>query len=518
MLLLLLAALGYGIAYRFRLPVIPILIAGGLLLGWFTRDAHGNTLMDMLGVGLAFLVFVSGIELNPTRFRSQSHAISWVAVFQFVAVGSAALLIAIVLDFDSKTTLYLAFCVAASSTLVVVRQLKQNQQMFEPFGRLVLGVLLVQDAFMIGAITVLSAIDDGLQQMLTSLAATILLGALAIILQRSFMPMLVKKMKLSEEVQLLGFLGVLCSFSGIAYFTGAPQIAAAFFAGLSLSSTPVNGVVRGQLGSMNDFFTALFFTALGALVVVPDPLILFKGLFLAVVVVVVTPPVVTIVAEWTGLSSRASIESGLLLAQTSEFSVVLALSGLLSGHLTPEIFSLIALITVVTMTVTPFLATDAMTWKLLHFHPARHRFDTKVELKDHVVVIGFGTGGMWTLKPLLEAGHQVVVVDDDPAVVERLARTGTRVIRGDGSDLRILNRAAARRARLVIAGTRRPADSLKIARYLARDTTVVVRVFERADAQRIEEAGGIAILNSEAAAETFLQWFDNVGVPVRKHV
>lgn len=511
-LLLILAALAHGLAHRFRLPVIPLLMAAGLALGLLTgRESDDDMLKDMLGIGLAFLVFGSGVELHPSRFRSQRHAIPWVAVFQFVAAGCAALLMAVLLGFRGLTTLYLAFSVSASSTLVVVRHLKQNQQMFEPFGRLVLGVLLVQDVIIIGAIAVLGAMDEGPQRMLSDLAATILLGALAVLLQRRVMPALVTRLRLPEETQLLGFLSVLCVFIAAAHFTGAPPVAAAFFAGIALSATPVNGVVRGQLGSLNDFFTALFFTALGALVVVPDPLILLKGLLLATVVIVVTPPVVTIVAEWTGLSSRASIESGLLLAQTSEFSVVLALSGLLAGQLDPEVFSIIALITVATMTVTPFLATDAVTWKLLRFHPARGRFDSRVDLKDHVVIIGFGSGGMWTLKPLVEAGHKIVVIDDDPVVVERLARSGIRVIRGDGSDTDTLRRAAARRARVVVAGTRRAADSLAIVRALAPHTTVVVRVFEEADARRIEAAGGIPILNSEAAADTFLEWFRKSG-------
>lgn len=511
-LLLCVAACAYGIGLRFRLPVIPMLMGGGLLLGVFGRGlVSEDILRDTLGIGLAFLVFASGVELNPSRFRSQRQAILWVAIFQFVAVGCAALLACSLLGFQGMTALYLAFAVAASSTLVVVRHLKQNQQMFEPFGRLVLGVLLVQDVVMIAAITLLGSVGDGLQRMLTNLASAILLGALALLLQRGAMASLFQKLRLPEETLLLGFLAVLCVFGAAATATGVPLIAGAFFAGLSLSSTPVSGIVRGQLGSLNDFFTALFFTALGATVIIPDPVLLGKGILLAAIVIVVTVPVVTIVAEWTGLSSRASIESGLLLAQTSEFSVVLALAGLLAGHLSPEIFSVVALITVATMTTTPFVATDNVTWRLLGFHPARVHFDSVIQLKEHIVLVGFGSGGMWTLKPLQDAGHQVVVIDDDPAIVEQLARNGVRVIRGDGSDPRVLRRAAAQRAKLVVAGTRRPSDSLAIVRQLADRVPVLVRVFEQADAKRIEQAGGIPILNSEAAAETFLEWFSKSG-------
>ncbi|MGC1481849.1 MAG: NAD-binding protein, partial [Chthoniobacterales bacterium] len=260
-------------------------------------------------------------------------------------------------------------------------------------------------------------------------------------------------------------------------------------------------------GSLNDFFLALFFTTLGAVVIVPELDLLLKGLGLAALVLVVTPPVVTIVAEWTGLSARASIESGLLLAQTSEFSMVLALVGLTTGDLDQETFSVIALITVATMTVTPFVATDKVTWKLLGMHPGRRRDDVRANFRDHVLMIGFGSGGMWTLNPLLESGCSVVVIDDDPARIEELARIGVRCVRGDGSDREVLQRAGARKARVILANVRRLRDAEKILNYAAGETKVLVRTFEEADADRIRKLGGIPVMNSLATAEAFGEWF-----------
>ena len=52
--------------------------------------------------------------------------------------------------------------VSASSTLVVLRHLKQQHQLFEPFGRLVIGVLLLQDVIMVVVIAVLSRLSAGL--------------------------------------------------------------------------------------------------------------------------------------------------------------------------------------------------------------------------------------------------------------------------------------------------------------------------------------------------------------------
>jgi hypothetical protein len=225
-------------------------------------------------------------------------------------------------------------------------------------------------------------------------------------------------------------------------------------------------------------------------------------------VFLVTPPVVALMAEWRGLNARSGVESGLLLAQTSELSIIFALVGVSLGHIDQNVFTTLALVAAITMTLTPFLATDTVTWKLLHLHPARHRKPPPVQLDGHVVVLGFGSAGMWLVKPLLDAGYRVVVVDDDPAVIDELARRDVITFRGDGSDKRTLEAVRAADAKMVIASLPRVGDLLKVIAYLP-GVEVVARVFEESEARAVERAGGTAILNSEAARDEFLKWFGN---------
>ena len=88
-LLLAVAALAYGLARFFRLPAVPILIAAGMTLGVVGLLPHEIKLggsegaMDMLELGLVFLVFASGVELNPVRFKKYGKAVCWVAGAQF---------------------------------------------------------------------------------------------------------------------------------------------------------------------------------------------------------------------------------------------------------------------------------------------------------------------------------------------------------------------------------------------------------------------------------------------------
>ena len=501
------AAAGYGLSQRFRLPVIPLLLVLGFAVPLTGLKPERVTTEFILEFGLAFLVFAAGIELNPRRFFRQTRPVLWVAIGQFAIVGLAAFAAARWLGYGTLSGLYMAFATAASSTLIVVKQLKSRQQMFEPFGRLVTGVLLVQDMMLILVIVVLGRLGDGPLAMVQASGSVAALAAAAAVLHFRIFPWIERALKPDEETLLMISLALLFTFLAAAHALGIPLIAGAFLAGFVLSVAPVNGLVRGLLGSLAEFFQAVFFATLGSLAVFTSPWVVLQALGFALLVLLITPPVVTLLAEWQGLSSRSAIESGLLLAQTSELSLVLGLVGVTGGHLGIESYSVIALTCALTMILAPFLATDRVTWKLLHWHPGRQTSDGFFGFQNHAVIIGFGSAGMWVVKELQDAGHQVLVIDDDASVIAGCERNRIACLRGDGCDPRLLRRAGVQEARLVVATLPRPADVVKIVRFAGR-VPVVARIFEAEDAREVAEAGGFPILSSEAALEKFLDWFD----------
>lgn len=502
------AALGYGIAFWLRVPAIPLLILFGFGMSMSPLAPAQISARALVEFGLAFLIFSAGIELSPRRFVHQTSAVLWVALVQFLAVGLIGMAAAFFLGYADLSLVYIGFAISASSTLVVIRHLRTQQQMFTPFGRLVTGVLLVQDIALIVLLTILASRAEGWIDVSRALGGLLLLGVAATAVHVWLLPALTKRLNSDDETLLLVALAILFLFVGAAVAMGLPFIAGAFLAGFGLASFPGSALLRGLVGSLTDFFQALFFTALGALLTFSSVAVVWQALLLAALVFVVTPPVVALVAEWRGLNARSGTESGLLLAQTSELSIIFALAGVQLGHIDQDVFSMLALVAAITMTITPLLATDAVTWKLLRLHPSRHQRPPRITLQDHVVVLGFGSAGMWLVKPLIEAGYEIVVVDEDPAVVDGLARHKVTAWRGDGSDDRTLEAAGVKRAKLVLASLPRVPDLLKILKF-APQVQVVARVFEQSEAEAIERAGGVAILNSEAAAEQFLQWFQN---------
>ncbi|MBI4538876.1 MAG: cation:proton antiporter [Gemmatimonadetes bacterium] len=507
------AAVALGVARWTRLPAIPLLMLAGVALE-LGKLFPAEVLADAVVLGLTFLVFVAGIELNPRRVGGQRGAALRVAAVQFVLVGAAGLLAALALGFDATTSLYLALALAASSTLVVVRLLQTRQQLYEPFGRLVIGVLLLQDLFVILLIPVLTRTPLGIRAVATGVLGAVALAVLGYAALRWVMPYVVLRLELDEESLLLVILASLFLFMGMADGLALPLVAGAFVAGVALSGFPVGGVVRAQLNSLSDFFVAIFFTALGGFLVLPTTTELVQALVLALVVLLITPPLVTVVGEKAGLSARSAIEAGLLLAQTSEFSLVVGLHGLVLAQIAPGVFTIIALVTVVTMILTPFVATDDVARWLIRFHPVRRHVGGGPPPENHILLLGCGENGMVLLETLMVFGHRVFVVDNDPGVIEQVRQANVPALRGDGSDPAVLEAAGARRARMIISTMRRPGDHAAALRR-ARGVPILIRVFDQETAERVRGVGGTPVVVAEAAAEDFMDWYRGTLAPAR---
>ena len=162
LLLLFIAGTGLGLARKLKLPAIPFWISGGLIAGqldWSVKTTHLEQLLEM---GLIFLVFASGMELNPSRFKHQWSIVWRVSFLQFSILVGIGWLVAFGLGFTPREACYPAVAMGTSSTLLAIRLLIQGRKMYEPFARMVIGVLLIQDLLMILLVVVLVKSNLGL--------------------------------------------------------------------------------------------------------------------------------------------------------------------------------------------------------------------------------------------------------------------------------------------------------------------------------------------------------------------
>jgi len=503
--LLIAAALGFGIAHVLRIPAIPLVMAFGMATSAILPIPE-EFLEDALILGVVVVVFVAGIELNPGRVGRYLGTALRVGVLQFFVLGGAGLGAATLLGFAPQTAAYLGLALAASSTLVVIRVLQQRRELYTPMGRMVTGILLLQDLLVVLLIPVVTRMDEGFAAVGAGLAGTLGLMALAGILLRWVAPRVLPRIARDEEVLLLTVLSALFLFLGLAHLLEIPLVGGAFLAGVALSPFPVNALVRGQLNSLGGFFSALFFAALGAFLTLPTATEFLQALVLAGLIVALTPPLVALVAERSGFSARGGIGSGLLLSQASEFSLIVGLQGMILGQITEGAFAIIALVTVITMMLTPVLATGRVTSALLPLHPFRPTSRETDPPRDHILLVGCGSSGVALLETLFGTPREIWVVDDDPVVVSRVREAGFTVVRGDATDIEVLRSAGADQAHIVVSTIRHRDDSAPLL-AMAGEVPVLVRAFDDTDKEWIEERGGIAISYSEAATADFMKWF-----------
>jgi CPA2 family monovalent cation:H+ antiporter-2 len=496
------AAVAHLLARTWGVPPTPLLLIAGLAAA---RTLHLTDafLEDAVVLGASFLLFTGGMELSGRRVGRQASAAFRVGTSQFVALGLLGFLAGGALGYEPLEAAYLALALTASSTLVGIRLLKRRRQMFEPFGRLVLGVLLLQDLLVLIAIPIVLALAMGNRAGWTGAAGVALLAALTWAARRWVGPQLAR-VEDEPELVLLAALTLLFAFLGIGAWMGIPLVVGAFLAGVALSSFPVDGMVRSVVTPISDFFAAIFFTALGALVVTPTLPQIAQAALLAVGVILVTVPLVTVLAIRSGLSTRPAVEAGLMLAQTSELSLALGLTGMLAGHIRPEVFTVIALVTVGTMLLTPVLSTDRVALGLAHRIPQRSPGEAS-SLQDHVLVLGAGSTGSLLLEDLILADCRLVVVDDDPSLAARVREAGIQVVRGNASDPRVLAAAGAGEARLIISTLHHPRD-VETLLEMVDDVPVLVRVFDEPEAEWMRARGGEPVLFHEASAHGLLEW------------
>ncbi|MFE2508163.1 potassium channel family protein [Streptomyces naganishii] len=131
-------------------------------------------------------------------------------------------------------------------------------------------------------------------------------------------------------------------------------------------------------------------------------------------------------------------------------------------------------------------------------------------LRDHTVVVGFGTKGRSAIQTVLATGlnkQQVVVVDPSAKVVDAATADGYAGVVGDATRSEVLKRAEADRARQIIIATQRDDTAVLVtltARQLNRGAKIVAAVREEENAPLLRQSGADAVITSASAAGRLL--------------
>lgn len=507
------------VARAFRVPAVPFYILAGYGLAHVPQGARTDTLGDLLLLCIAFLLFVGGLALNPSRFpRDRVPLYIALALVEVAVVGGLAFALTTFAGWSLLESLYGAFAAAFSSTLLVTSVLAAQHRLGHLAGRLSLGLLLVQDALAILLIALVPVLQDAAA--LTpagaalahgrTLGAVALMAALTWVLMRWVLPRMLQALHRDPEDRTLVAIGlVFLSLLGAATL-GLPVVMGPFFAGVALSPYPANLHVRSFARSVRQFFVPLFFVTLGIFLspLTAADLPLFAGLLL--LVIVVKPLVLAVTAALAGFTTRTSTETGLLSAQGSEFALALALAGLADGTLSLPHLAILGTVIAVSMALSPFLPVDRLSGIASRTFPRPVQVHAdRLPERGHVVILGGGGLGRALAEGYRARGRPLVVVDHDIQVVEAL-RDEFPVLRGEGAHPSVLARAHAGGAARVYAVMGKAEENLEVVRALGPGR-VVARVRTPEEHAEAERLGAEPLYYPSVVGEAFLEGMEEAG-------
>ncbi|MCX2962661.1 cation:proton antiporter family protein [Gordonia sp. Z-3] len=427
-----------GLAMALRLPPLVGFLAAGFVLN--AMNVEDLPQLDVLAdLGVTLLLFAIGLKLDVRiLLRREVWLTTSVHMVISVVLGSIAMWVAAVAGMamlagqSVQTIALLAFALSFSSTVFVVKILEERGESHSLYGRIAIGILVMQDIVAVVFLTV-SGGHPPSPWALTLIA----LWPLTQVLRKIW-----GRLGHGEMQSLFGI--VMALVPGYAWFTavGLKGDLGALIVGVLLASHPASSELARSLFHLKELLLVAFFVSIG-LTGLPD----LPTIGVALLMVLLLP----FKAAWyvallsmLKLRYRTAILAGLGLMNYSEFGLIVVSVGVTTGLLAEawlvEMSIAVALSFVVSALVNgrghlmvEKIATRLPAQDERTLHPEERPGDAG---DAEVVVIGMGRVGFAAYQRLTDHyGLRVVGVDYDGPRIGRLADAGLRVIEGDATDL-----------------------------------------------------------------------------------
>ena len=518
------------LATRLSLPPLVGYLVAGIVAGPFTPGfvadaglasqlAEIGVILIMFGVGLHFSIG----DLLAVRRIAVPGAIVGISVAS--ALGAA---VSHLWGWTWGQGLVFGLALSVASTVVLLRALEERGALDSVNGRIAVGWLIVEDLVTVLALVLLPALAPALgappldavapgaaggvaATLFVTLAKVAVFIALMLFVGTRAVPWLLGLVARtgSRELFTLAVLAVAFGIAfGAASLFGVSFALGAFFAGVVIAESDLSHQAAADALPFQDAFAVLFFVSVGMLfdpaIVLERPLAL---LAILVIVILGKPTAAFIIVLLFRYPLRTALMVSASIAQIGEFSFIIAALGVGLGVLPPEGQNLILATAIISITLNPLIVgstTAVERWiqsrpglldalerppgDLIEL-PAHVDHE---QLRDHVVIIGFGRVGGTIGRALERQGVPYVVIERNREAVEALRKRGLPVLYGDATRPGILKHAHLERAHtLVIAspGVYHSRRIIEIARSVKRDIDIVARTHSEAEQRYLEKQG-----------------------------
>lgn len=464
------------------------LLAGALVgphvLGW-VGDAGSK--IDFAELGIAFLLFVVGLELNPSQLWRMKGDIFGLGLLQ-VAISGMVIVAILTLSLSAPlaVTLALGLPLALSSTAQVLPMLQSAGRLKTPFGQRAFAILLFQDLSIIPLITLVAVMSGGpganrpgWQLALVTVGAIVGLILAGRYLIRPLFRLISNQGE--RELFVVAALFTILASAAVMELLGLSIALGAFVAGVMLADSPYRHELEADVEPFRSILLGLFFLAVGMMLdlgaIAARPLFVIS---MAAALIAAKAAILFLIGIVFRMNWRSALALGLLLSQGGEFGFVLFAQARDSGLIDAETASLFGAIATLSMVTTPFLM---MVTSRIRQQPV------PMQVRDGpradgagALVVGYGRFGQTVAQMLMAGGVSVTTIDVDIEMIDTANSFGAKVYFGDGTRLDLLRQAGAGEAQLIMFcqdGDSLTSELLDAVHGAFPQAAIYVRTFDR---------------------------------------
>ncbi len=501
--------------FRFaRLSSILGYLAAGLVIGPWGLNLIGDIdrIMQVSEFGIVLLLFIIGLELQPTRLWVMRRVVFGLGAAQVTLCAVLLGAWAWALGEPPVAAAVIGFGLSLSSTPLVLQVLAERGQLKTQYGRAAFGILLFQDLAVLPALALLPLLAPppgtqqaggpwwmGLLKLLAVIAVVIGGGRLAL------RPALriVARVRVGEVFTAAALLTVIAT-ALLANLVGLSMALGAFLAGVLLADSEFRHELEADLEPFKGLLLGLFFVSvgmsanLGLLKSEPVTVLELTAAFLSVKIVAVT--FLGRLARQRGDSAR---RLGFALPAGGEFAFVLFTLAARQRILDAATADLLVLAVTLSMMLGPLLliAHESLTRRWLA--PPQQPYDAIEDHEVPVIIAGFGRFGQIVARVLRVKGLPFTALDSSQTHVDFVRRFGNKVYYGDASRLDLLRAAGAESARILVLAIDDVDASTRTA-VLVREQFPGLKIYARArnrqHAFALMDAGVSAVIRDTYAS------------------
>ncbi len=446
--------------------------------------------MGIAELGITLLLFLVGLELNPSRLWRLKQDIFALGLLQVTACGIAvAGVVWVVAGFSPAAALAVGLPLALSSTAQVLPMLQSAGRLRTPFGERAFSILLFQDLSIVPMITIVAALSRApavqnappgwLLGLYTVLAIVGLVAAGRFLLRPLFH--LIGNLGEREMFVFAALFTVIAS-SAVMEALGLSTALGAFIAGVMLADSPYRHELEADVDPFRSILLGLFFLSVGMMLdlhaIAERP---FFVIGMALLLIVTKTAIMTGIGLLFKMNWRPAFALGLLLSQGGEFGFVLFAQAKDALLIAPEAASLFGAVVTLSMATTPFLM---ILTRRFRAQPVAKTEGLEAPHQDgaSAIVVGYGRFGQTVAQMLVGQKISVTLIDRDPEMIATAGTFGMKVYYGDGTRMELLRQAGAGDAQLLmfcLDGDVIDAEMLEGVHHAFPDAAIFVRAYDR---------------------------------------